>query len=140
MGMGDKMREKMRARARPFLEPDEPIDAVIAAQTRSFYLALAFFAVAVVPGVLLFLLINRYRMIVVTPRRIVVLDSGRWNGTKPKSVVAELPRTPLGPPNGKLWHKVQVGDETLRVARAYFKDIVAAGAHDAAVTPRNTDL
>jgi hypothetical protein len=71
---------------------------------------------------------NRYRLIVVTPQRILVLDSGKVSMKKAKGVVAELPRsTRLGPATG-LWHVIPVGAEKLRVHRRFFKDIETADA------------
>ena len=43
-----------------------------------------------------------------------------------RGVVTELPRaTRLGPGSG-VWHRVQVGNENLRVHRRFFKDIETA--------------
>jgi hypothetical protein len=69
---------------------------------------------------------SRYRIIVATPYRILVLDAGRTGMRKARGVVAELPRsTRLGPVTG-LWHHVSVGAETLRVHRRFFADIDTA--------------
>ena len=51
---------------------------------------------------------------------------------KARGVVTELPRsTRLGPGTG-LWHRIQAGEETLRVHRRFFNDLDTA---DAALTP-----
>jgi hypothetical protein len=116
------LRDKMAASAGPYLRPGEPVQQVIGAQTASQY-------VAILGGVLFFLGLNRYRMIVVTPARILLLDTGVWGMTKAKGVVAEWPRTTrLGPTSGALWHVIPVGDKKLRIHRRFFKDIAAADA------------
>ena len=116
------LREKMASSATPYLHPGEPVQNVIGAQTASQW-------VAVVGGVLFFLGLNRYRMIVVTPARILLLDTGVWGMGTAKGVVAEWPRTTqLGPTSGALWHVIPVGDTKLRVHRRFFKDIAAADA------------
>jgi hypothetical protein len=113
------LRDSMRTSAAPYLQQGEPIQAVIGAQTASPLLA-------ALTGVFVFLGLNRYRMLVVTPARIVVLDTGKMSMTKAKGVVLELPRsTRLGPGTG-VWHQVPAGEELLRVHRRFFKDLEAA--------------
>ena len=114
------IRDKIAANAAPFLEPGETIRGVLAGQTASQYLMLL--------GWLPFMLTNKYRTIVATDRRTVVLDSGSWRMTQAKGVVTQLPPgTRLGPWTGNVWHKVQVGNETLRVHRRFKKDVEAIG-------------
>jgi hypothetical protein len=109
----------MRDSAAQYLQPGEPIQAVIGAQTASQWLA-------ALTGVFVFLGLNRYRILAVTPARIVVLDAGRVSMKKARGVVMELPRsTRLGPGTG-LWHRVPAGNETLRVHRRFFKDLETA--------------
>ena len=113
------LRDSMAASAAPFLQPGEPIQAVFGAQTASQYLA-------ALTGIFVFLNFNRYRVVVVTPARIVVLDAGKVSMKKARGVVMELPRsTRLGPGTG-VWHKIPAGPETLRVHRRFFKDLAAA--------------
>src|SRR5690242_5913594 len=110
------IRDSMRASATRYLRPGERLEAVIGAQTASAYLA-------VVTGFLLFPLVNRYRIIAVTPDRILVLDAGRMSLKTARGVVTELPRfTRLGPGKG-VWHRIPAGTENLRVHRRFFKDI-----------------
>src|ERR1700678_870901 len=118
---GDPMslRDAMRDSAVPYLEPGESVQAVIGAQTASQYLA-------AITGVFVFLGLNRYRILAVTPTRIVVLDAGKTSMKKARGVITELPRsTRLGPGSG-MWHQVPAGSETLRVHRRFFKDLEAA--------------
>lgn len=113
------LRDAMRDSAVPYLEPGEPVQAVIGAQTASQY-------VAGIAGIFVFLGLNRYRILAVTPTRIVVLDAGKTSFKKARGVVTELPRsTRLGPATG-MWHKIPVNGETLRVHRRFYKDIEAA--------------
>ena len=113
------LRDRMRSSTAQFLPPGEPIQAVIGAQTASQWLAL-------ITGILFFLGLNRYRIIAVTPNRIVVLDAGKTSMKTARGVVMELPRsTRLGPGTG-MWHQIQAGGETLRVHRRFFKDLEAA--------------
>ncbi len=110
------LRDAMRDSAVPYLEPGEPVQAVIGAQTASQWLA-------ALTGVFAFLGLNHYRILAVTPTRIVVLDAGNASMKKARGVVTELPRsTRLGPATG-LWHQIPAGSETLRVHRRFFKDI-----------------
>jgi hypothetical protein len=119
------LRDSMRDSAAPFLAPGEPVQAVIGAQTASQW-------VAALTGFLVFLGMNDYRILAVTPTRIVVLDAGRTSMKKARGVVMELPRaTRLGPGSG-VWHKIPAGHETLRVHRRFFKDLETA---DAGVLP-----
>jgi hypothetical protein len=115
------LRDSMRESAAAYLRPGEPIQAVIGAQTASQWLA-------GLTGIFVFLSFNRYRILAVTPNRILVLDAGKTSMKTARGVVTELPRsTRLGPPSG-LWHRIPAGGETLRVHRRFFKDIEAADA------------
>jgi len=113
------LRDSMRESAAQYLRPGEPIQAVIGAQTASQWLA-------ALGGFLVFLGLNRYRILVVTPARIVVLDAGKTSMKTARGVVTELPRsTRLGPGTG-MWHQIPAGEENLRVHRRFFKDLEAA--------------
>jgi hypothetical protein len=109
----------MSESAAQYLRPGEPIQAVIGAQTASQWLA-------ALTGFFVFLGLNHYRILAVTPARILVLDAGKTSMKKARGVVLELPRsTRLGPATG-LWHRVPAGQENLRVHRRFFKDIETA--------------
>ena len=113
------LRDSMRDSAAQYLRPGEPIQAVIGAQTASQWLA-------ALTGFFVFLGLNRYRILAVTPNRILVLDAGKTSMKTARGVVTELPRsTRLGPATG-MWHQIPAGQETLRVHRRFFKDIEAA--------------
>jgi hypothetical protein len=113
------LRDSMRESAAAYLQPGEPIQAVLGAQTASPLLA-------GLTGVFVFLGLNRYRIIAVTPARIVVLDAGKMSMKKARGIVTELPRsTRLGPGTG-VWHQIPAGTEKLRVHRRFYKDLEAA--------------
>jgi len=113
------LRDSMRDSAAQYLRPGEPVQAVIGAQTASQWLA-------ALTGVFVFLGLNRYRILAVTPTRILVLDAGKVSMKKARGVVTELPRsTRLGPGTG-LWHRIPAGGENLRVHRRFFKDLETA--------------
>ena len=113
------LRDSMRDSAAQYLRPGEPVQAVIGAQTASAWLA-------GLTGFLVFLNLNKYRIIAVTPTRIVVLDAGKTSMKKARGAVTELPRsTRLGPGTG-VWHQIPAGRETLRVHRRFYKDLEAA--------------
>lgn len=119
------LRDTMRDSAAPYLQPGEPVQAVIGAQTASQWLA-------AITGIFVFLGFNRYRILAVTPTRIVVLDAGKTSMKKARGVVMELPRsTRLGPGTG-IWHQIPAGKETLRVHRRFYKDIDTADSVAAA--------
>jgi hypothetical protein len=113
------LRDTMRDSAAQYLQPGEQVQAVIGAQTASQWLA-------ALTGIFVFLGLNKYRILAVTPNRIVVLDAGKTSMKKARGVVMELPRsTRLGPATG-LWHRIPAGNETLRVHRRFFKDLESA--------------
>ena len=115
------IRDKIAANAQPHLQPGEQVQAVMGAQTQSQYWMLLAY--------LVFFIMNEYRTVVATDRRIIVFDAGKMSSTKANRVVAELPRsTHLGPPTGTLWHKVPVGNEELRIHKRFFKDVEQADA------------
>lgn len=113
------LRDSMRDSAAQFLQPGEQIQAVVGAQTASQWLA-------ALTGIFVFLGFNKYRILAVTPSRILVLDAGKTSMKTARGVVTELPRsTRLGPGTG-MWHRIPAGSETLRVHRRFFKDIETA--------------
>ncbi len=123
------LRDAMRDSAAPYLRPGEQVQAVIGAQTASQWLA-------ALTGVFAFLGFNRYRILVVTPGRILVLDAGKRSMKKARGVVVELPRTARLGPGAGLWHRIPAGQESLRVHRRFFKDIENADVA-AAVSSRS---
>jgi hypothetical protein len=110
------LRDSMRESAAPYLKPGEPVQAIMGAQTASNWLL-------PLTGFIFFRFINSYRIVAVTPQRIVVLDAGKSSVKKARGIVTELPRSvQLGPGSGA-WHVVPAGQEKLRVHRRFFKDM-----------------
>lgn len=110
------IRDKIASKAQQHLQPGEQIQGVLFAQTASQYLILI--------GWIPFLIMNKYRTIIATDRRILVFHSGVMTTTNSKDLVAELPRTfRLGPWTGNVWHRHQIGNENLRIHRRFKKDI-----------------
>jgi len=115
------LRDKMLSSSAQYLQPGETAEAVFGAQTVSQYLF-------VLTGMIGFLIMNKYRIVVVTQQRILVLDAGSMGVSKARGVVTELPRsTRLGPGSG-IWLVIPANGEKLRVHRRFFKDIETADA------------
>jgi hypothetical protein len=70
------LRDSMRKSAANYLRPGEPIQAIFPAQTASQWKVL-------LTGFIFFRFINSYRIVAVTPQRIVVLDAGKSSMKKP---------------------------------------------------------
>lgn len=114
------IRDKIIENSQKFLQPGEQVQAVIPAQTASGWLA-------TVP--ILSLIVNSYSPVLVTDRRILLLDSGKWSLGKPKSIKAEFARQiKLGPPSGLWWKCTALGDSKVYVHKRFHKDVVAADA------------
>ena len=112
-------RDSMRASAAQFVEPGETIEQVLGAQTTSPI-------TAPLIGAVIALIINRYRIVAVTDRRILVLDAGKWTPRTARAVVTELPRaTRLGPTSGPCT-KIETPTGKIYVRRYFFKDVNAA--------------
>jgi hypothetical protein len=113
------LRDKIAENSQQFLQPGEQVQAVIGGQTLSGWW-----------GALTYLVFffNKYRAIVATDRRILVLHCGKWRMGSPKSVVRELPRnTKIGPATG-LWYKSESLGEKMYIHKRFHKDVAAADA------------
>ena len=75
--MAVAIRDRIKEKAQPLLEPGEMIQAVIPAQTKNGWLGAL--------GIVWLIFTNRYRPIVVTDRRIAITDSGKWAMAKPNA-------------------------------------------------------
>ena len=115
------LREKLTERAQPFLEPGEQVRwAFMAVGGPSPWLmALA--------GSLLYLILTKPKIVVITDRRILLLTAGKMTGSKPKSLEAAGPHVRLGPVKG-LWAPIHLGNK-LYVHKRFHKDV---DAYDAA--------
>jgi hypothetical protein len=124
------LRDKLRRRVEPFLEPGEPVGQVFLAQAGPDpSLAL------LTPLVFWF---TRYKVVATTDRAVLVLAASRLLPAKPRSLEARLPRTaPLGPPRGVLWSTVNLPDPLGKrtwVHRRFWGDVTAAD-RDAGFVP-----
>lgn len=116
--MAIAVRDKIRENAAPYLQPGEQIQAAYAGQTFSQYWALL--------SVLILLIKNGYRAVVVTDRRIIVFNTGKFSQAVVKNVVRELPRaTVVGPATG-LWYRTEALGERLYFNKRFHKDINGA--------------
>ncbi len=114
------IRQKIIKNATPHLQPGETPIAAFVTQTKPWWWMLM--------GLVVFVALNRYQPVVVTDRRIIVFDSGRWMTTKAKSIVREAPRNiAMGPASG-LWYTMNALGEPLQVHKRFHKDIAAADA------------
>jgi hypothetical protein len=114
------LRDKLRDRAQPSLEPGEQIQHIWMGQTGpSPYFALLSYWIMLFGA--------KYRIVAVTDRSTVVWSAGGMMPAKPKAILARGPRAPLSV-TGSLWGKVQIGPETMWVHKRFHKDIEAASA------------
>jgi hypothetical protein len=126
------LREKLTDRVAPYIQPGEQVQHVfLASGGMNPWLASTFGAIG---GALLAVIgqatLIKRRIIAVTDQSVVVLEAN-FNGTKPKSVVARLPRnTTIGPVKG-IWSPVRFFDEKLYIHKKFHKDVRAA---DSALT------
>lgn len=122
-----KQSERLRTAAAPLLPPGTTIRQCFEAETRSPWLFIAMaLPLALIGAALVFIAINRNRVIAVTDNGIYVLDCGAFGGKKPKRVLAVLPRsTRFGPLNG-VFPKVRIGNETLFIAQMFAPEVAAA--------------
>lgn len=115
--MATPLREKIVNNSAAYLRPGEQVQGAFSGQTLSGWWFLLTW--------LMFFKLN-YRAVIVTDQRILILDTGKWSATKPKGVVAELPRNVvIGPPSGLWWKCLTLG-EKLYVHKRFHKDVIAA--------------
>jgi len=115
--MAIMIRDKIIENSQKFLDPGEQVQAVAGGQTVSGWWG-------VLSNLMYFW--NHYRAVIVTDKRILVLDSGKLRMGVPKSVVREVPRnTKIGPAKG-LWYKTSALGEKLYFNKRFHKDIETA--------------
>ena len=114
------LRDKLKERSQPLLEPGEDIKHVFLAQAgpTPWLFALSW----------LFAFLMKYRVVAVTDRNVVLLESSAWKPAAPKQVVARLPReTRFGTLNG-VWAKIDLAGDRYYVHKRFHKDVQAADA------------
>ena len=120
------IRDKLRERVQPLLEPGEQVQAVIPCQTgpSPWFAALTYLYV---------LFGAKYWLLVATDRNLVAMRSSMW-AMKPKSVEQRLPRsTRIGPVSG-LWGKSEVLGKTY-IHKRFHADVEQADALAGAAVP-----
>jgi hypothetical protein len=122
------LRDKLRERVQPLLEPGEEIQTVFTAQSGlSPYLYFVTW---------IFAFWSKYVVIAATDRRIVVAKASAWRPTYPKEILETHPReTRIGPLRGGLWSKFELGGTRYWVHRRFRKDAAGIEATQAATTP-----
>jgi hypothetical protein len=112
------LRDNLRNRIQPLLEPGEQIQTVFPAQSGMspyFYF---------VTWLLAFLC--KYVVIAATDRRIVVARASAWRPTYPKEILETHQRqTRIGLAGGGLWSKFELGGTRYWVHRRFRKDAQA---------------
>ena len=126
MAIPARRRQRMINSAEPFLPGGTQIQQIFLAQTQSHWLFAGLMCLAILPGALVFMLINEYRMIAVTPDAIYILDCG--HGSKPRRLLGSVPRgMRFGPVSG-LTTRIEINGKRLRVLRAFYPEVIAADA------------
>lgn len=124
------LRDTLRQRSVPFLEPGEQIEAIFTASW-----GLPPYLTVLFPGFALFC--RPFVIVVATDRAILVLNSGWIIGTKPRSLRARLPREPMRELPG-LWFPLRLGGRLYWVKPRFRKDLRAANAAMAEVLPHSS--
>ena len=112
------LRDKLRERVQPLLEPGEQVQAVIPCQTgpSPWFAALSW---------LIVLFGAKYYLLVATDRNLVAIRAGAWVPFKPKAVEQRLPRsTRIGPVSG-MWGRSDVLGKT-HIHKRFHQDVEVA--------------
>jgi hypothetical protein len=121
------LRDKIRTNAAPFLEPGETVQAVFNTQTGpSPYWSILTYLV---------LFWIRVHVVVVTDRRILLLQGSYWKPSASRSIEAVFPRaTRLGPQSG-LWGTLELNGKKHWVHKRWHKDIALADSQLGGAAP-----
>ncbi len=115
------LRDKLKERVQPFLEPGEQVQQVFLAQSGPNP-NLVFLSYLV-------MFFSSYSVIAVTDRAVLVCKASLWGQAKPKSVTERLPRqTHIGPVEGGLWSRTNLPGGKTWVHRRFYHDVQAADA------------
>jgi hypothetical protein len=115
------LRDKLRDRSQPFLEPGEVVEQVFPAQAGNPWMV-------GLGGGILMMLLGKPRDVVVTDRAVVVFRQSKATAT-PKEILGRLPRaTQIGPLDGSIWAKTELNGEKLWVHRRFHRDVKSADA------------
>jgi hypothetical protein len=117
------LRDKLRDRVTSQLEPGEQVQQVLMSQT-----GLSPWFIPVI-GALITAFVNKYYVIAVTDRNIVLLPASKLVPSKvKKGAVRRLPRTERFDVQGKLWGTSLLGGEKHFIHRRFFDDAKGADA------------
>jgi hypothetical protein len=115
------LRDKLRDRVQPLLGQGENLQQV--------FLALSGPNPNLIFLSYLFLFFNKYKIVAVTDRGIVIFRAGIWRPAVPKSLQERLPRsTTLGPVSGAIWSSINLPGKRTWVHRRFYNDVRAADA------------
>jgi hypothetical protein len=125
------LRDKLRERAQPMLEPGEQIQAVFLAQSGPnpalFFLSY------------LIMFWTKFWVVVVTDKRIALLKASPMTPSKPKTLAESFPRDiALPEPGGAIWTELPLGGTRYWVHRRFWSDLREAKAATAAAAPATT--
>lgn len=113
------LRDKLIARAEPYLEPGETVRHAFMGQTGpNPWLGLISYWIMLFKG--------KYYVFAVTDRAVLVLRASRWIPSKVKNLEARLPRTTtIGPLSG-LWGESNALGQRVWIHKRFHKDVEAA--------------
>ena len=114
------LRDKLRERVQPYLEPGEQVQQVFLASSGMNPTGAAML------GALGVMLLTKPKVVAVTDRGIVLLKASKLLPSKPTGLEARGPHVYLGPVKG-LWAQIHLG-EKLYVHKRFHKDVQAADA------------
>ena len=95
------LRDRLAAKAAPFLQPDDVVQQAFRARMLLSGTQLA----------------KSTFVVVGTQDAVVILKTSIWSTTKPKELVARVPKTaPISLERSGRWSRLRVGDRLLRIA------------------------
>lgn len=113
------VREKIKSKATPLLDPGESIQEAFPATTMGLWMTALF------DRILLFMP-STHRCVVVTDRRIAVFKAGKFTQGNVKELLRSVPRsTVIGPAKG-MTYKTKVLGEKMFIHRRFQKDVERA--------------
>jgi hypothetical protein len=115
------LRDKLRERITPHLEPGEQLQQVLMSQTGLS----PWFIPAI--GALIAMIVNKYYVVAVTDRNIVLFKANKLLPSKMTGAGAvRLPRSEVFNVQGKLWGTSTLGGTRHFIHRRFFADAAAA--------------
>jgi hypothetical protein len=118
------LREKLRTKAQPLLNPGETIEQIFPAQGGAHPLLVTSFGLV---GLLLMAKWLKFYVVARTDQSLILFGGGASG--KPKNVIARLPLdTPIGPVKGIFFAPLTLDDRRVWVHRWFFPDARAASS------------